>query len=94
MIRKIFFYLLKRYSKTEKDRLQILAKLDHGIYWNYSEQTMFGNVYNFFIEFIMANEFIKKRAKCNDIESIDIIKTGIEKAYDEAIDYIRMESKC
>ena len=58
-MRALFFYLLKKYSKTEEDRLKILAELDNGIYWTYNEQTPFGNVYNYFIEFIMANPFVK-----------------------------------
>jgi len=93
MIRKLFFYLLKKYSKSEKDRLQILSELDKGIYYNYHEQTPFGNVYNFFIEFIMSNEFIKKRVKENDVDSLEITKRGITKAYDEAIGFIKEDTK-
>ena len=88
-MRLIFNYLLRRYSKTEKDRLKILAELDNGIYYNYNEQTTFGNVYNFFIEFIISNEFIKKRVSEGDTTSIAMTKRGIAKAYDESIGYIK-----
>jgi len=90
-MKKLFFYLLKRYSQTEKDRIQILSKLDEQIYWTYNEQTTFGNVYNYFIEFVMSNDFIKTRVKENDKESLKIIKKGINNTFDDAIGYIKKE---
>jgi hypothetical protein len=91
-MRKLFIYLLRKYSKTEQDRLKILSELDNSIYEEYHEQTTFGNVYNFFIEFVMSNEFIKKRVSENDTTSLDMTKQGIIEAYDEAIGYIKKEA--
>ena len=90
-MRRLFNYLLKKYSKTEEDRLKILSELDNSIYKEYHEQTTFGNVYNFFIEFVMANEFIKKRVSEHDTTSLDMTREGIIKAYDEALGYIKKE---
>lgn len=92
-MKKLFFYLLKKYSKTEKDRMKILSELDEGIHYTYNEQTNFGNVYNFFIEFIMSNEFIKRRVRESDETSLKMIKRGIDKSYDESIDYIKNDIK-
>ncbi len=91
-MKKLFFYLLKKYSRTEKQRWAILEKLDVSIYNEYNEQTTFGNVYNFFIEFIMSNEFIKGRVLKNDKESLTILKRGITNTFDDAINQIKNET--
>ena len=87
-MRKLFYYLLNKYSKIEEDRLIILDKLDDKVCEEYSEQTTFGNVYNYFIEFVMSNNFIKGRVKKNDKESLKILKRGIDKAFDEGVGFI------
>jgi hypothetical protein len=92
MRKMIFIYLLKGYSKTEKGRVEILKHLDEGIYDNYYEQTTFGNVYNFFIEFVIANKFIKDRVAYDDKDSLDMIKRGIDKAFDEGVKFINKEN--
>ena len=92
-MKKLFLHLLKKYSRTEKDRIEILKELDKGIHYNYSEQTYFGNVYNYFIEFIMANEFINGRVEEKDEESLKIVKRGITKEFDIALDYIKEAHK-
>lgn len=92
-MKRLFLYLLDRFSKTEKQRIKILTTLDDKISDEYSEQTPFGNVYNYFIEFAMANPFIVKLAMQNDKDSLDILKKGIEKSFDEAIVYIQKENK-
>jgi len=91
MFKKLFFYLLKKYSKTEENRIKILEELDNGVHYNYNEQTEFGNVYNFFIEFIMANKFITKRAQERDENSLNIIRRGIYNEFADAINFIEKE---
>lgn len=92
MMKKLFLILLRKYSKTEKDRIEILKEMDDGIYHSYYEQTTFGNVYNYFIEFVMANPFIKSRIVKNDDISIDTVKKGIDTAYDQAIRYMKIKN--
>lgn len=89
----IFYWLLKRYSHTEKQRIEILKVLDDKVSSNYSEQTMFGNVYNYFIEFVLSNSFINRCVIENDKESLKMIKSGIEKTFDETILYIIKEEE-
>jgi hypothetical protein len=67
--------------------------MDNNLKDNYREQTEFGNVYNFFIEFVMANEFIKKLVNSKDEKSLNIIKNGIQNSFDEAIKYIKNQFK-
>jgi hypothetical protein len=72
MFKKLFFYLLKQYSRTEKDRLKILSELDKNVHIEYNKQTEFGNVYNFYIEFILSNKFIKTLVKDRDSKNLTI----------------------
>lgn len=90
-MKKLFLFLLNRYSNTEKERIQIIKVLNDKVSDNYREQTTFGNVYNSNIEFVMANEFIKKLVKENDLDSLKIIEAGLTTSYWESIGYIKNE---
>jgi hypothetical protein len=90
-MKAIFRYLLKKYSQTERGRIEIMRIMDDKVSDNYSEQTLYGNVYNYFIEFVIANPFIVKCTLKNDKESLDILKSGIQKGFDEAVGYISKE---
>lgn len=48
-MKRLFMYLLKRYSTTEKERIEILQVLEDNVLGDYYEQNSFGNVYNSFI---------------------------------------------
>lgn len=91
-MKTIFRYLLKKYSQTEKGRIEIMRFMDDKVSDNYREQTLYGNVYNYFIEFVIANPFIVKCTFRNDKESLGMLKSGIEKAFDEAVGYINKET--
>jgi len=90
-MKTIFIWLLKKYANTEKGRIEIMRIMDDKVSDNYNEQTLYGNVYNYFIEFVMANPFVVKRTLQKDNESLRILKSGIEKSFDEAIGYIEKE---
>lgn len=85
----LFNYLLKRYSRNEKDRLEILRVLDEQVQNEYTEQTGFGNVYNFFIEFVLASSFIREKSDKNENDSLDMIKRGIGVSYDNTVEMIK-----
>lgn len=89
----IFKYLLNRYSQTEKGRIEIMRMMDDKVSDNYNEQTLYGNVYNYFIEFVMANPFIVKCTLKNDKDSLQILKRGMEKSFDDAVSYIEKDMK-
>ena len=63
-MKKLFLFLLKMYSHTEKDRIEIHKILNDQVSEQYSEQTTFGNIYNSNIESIMSNDVIRKNKKC------------------------------
>ena len=46
------------------------------------------NVYNYYIEFVMANPFIVKSTIKKDVQSLEMLKRGLNNAFDEAISYI------
>ncbi len=90
-MKTIFIWLLKKYANTEKGRIEIMRIIDDKVSDNYNEQTLYGNVYNYFIEFVMANPFVVKCALQKDKESLRILKSGIEKSFDEAVGFIQKE---
>jgi hypothetical protein len=90
-MKTIFLWLLKKYANTENGRIEIMRIMDDKVSDNYNEQTLYGNVYNYFIEFVMANPFVVKCTLQKDKESLRILKSGIEKSFDEAVGYIEKE---
>lgn len=90
-MKNIFLWLLRKYASTEKGRIKIMRIMDDKVSYNYNEQTLYGNVYNYFIEFIMANPFVVKCTLQKDKESLNILKSGIEKSFDRAVGYIEKE---
>lgn len=92
MMKKIFKYLLKKYSKTEKDRLEILEEIWNGILHTYNEQTYPGNISNMQIEIFMSNPYVRYASASFDTETLDMIKTITLNAVDESIDFLQKES--
>ncbi len=90
-MKRIFLFLLRRYSNTEKERLQIYSILNEKVEDNYREQTTFGNVYNSNIEFVISNDFIKKLVKENDEQGIEMIKSGLNNSVLKGIEFIKKE---
>lgn len=88
-MKKLFLYLLKKYTKSESDRLEVYKVLHSQVCNYYTEQTEFGNVYNSHIEFVIANPFINSLV--DDKVYVSMIKSGLEDAYDSAIQHIKHE---
>jgi hypothetical protein len=88
-MKKILFYFLKQYTRTEPGRLEVHSILNEQVENEYSEQNTYGNVYNSFIEFILSNKFVTKLIKEDDQPSIDMIKSGIIKSFDDSVYYIK-----
>lgn len=91
-MKTIFFWLLRKYSKTENDRLNIHKVLNEQVNNTYNEQNVYGNIYNAHIEFIMANEFIKKLVRESDEDILKAIDNGLQTAYLKALEYIKNEN--
>ena len=92
-MRRLFFHLLKRYTRTEQDRLVILRGLFNGVLRDYSEQTMPGNIHNFTIETLLANEWVRQVVHSEDKETLRIIRNTIFAATSEAFIQIKKEGK-
>jgi len=90
-MKKLFFYLLKKYSRTEIERFKILEILDSQVKEEYYEQTNFGNVYNYFIEFIMSNNFIKSLSENKEYQHLKVIENGIIDSYNKALKFLEIE---
>lgn len=90
-MKKLFLLLLRKYSKSEEQRLEVYKVLAEQTSNTYREQTTFGNVYNAHIEFVMANEFVCKNVKSKDIKSLKMIGSGLKEAYKRALLFLVTE---
>jgi hypothetical protein len=88
MIQKIFLFLLRKYSKSEEERIEIYKVLLDKTSDTYNEQTVFGNVYNAHIEFIMSSGLVKKLIKKQDLHSLQMIGSGLKSAYAQALMFL------
>jgi len=86
-MKRLFFWLLKKYSTNETERVEILRVLHEQVRNEYTEQTGFGNVYNSYIEFILANDVIKSCVTSGEDVYLDIIKGGLDNTFDETVEY-------
>jgi len=92
-MKKLFLFLLKMYSHTEKDRIEIHKILNDQVSEQYSEQTTFGNIYNSNIESIMSNDVIRKNIEDNEVEYLKMIESGLHSSIKEAFRYIKNEPR-
>lgn len=87
-MKKLFLYLLRKYSTTEAERMEIYRQL----WWNtkneYNEQTSFGNVYNMNIEMLMANPFFESRVMLGEDEHLRMLKEGLAKSFDNSVEFV------
>lgn len=90
-MKKLFLYLLRKYSQTEKQRMEIHRELWYQVKNEYNEQTAFGNVYNMNIEVLMSNPFIQSSVHLGETDRLQVLKTGLNNSFDTAIDYIEKE---
>lgn len=92
-MKKIFLFLLKKYSHTEEDRIKIHEILNDQVSNQYNEQTDVGNIYNSTIEFVMSNYIIRKYIEQNKVKDLKMIEEGLNESIKEAFKYIKNESK-
>lgn len=87
-MKKIFLFLLRRYSQTESQRMEIYRELWNSTKDEYSEQTAFGNVYNMNIEVLMSNPFFESRIMLGEKEHLQMLKKGLSDSFDESVEFI------
>lgn len=87
-MKKLFYLLLRHYANRESGRLEILEVLHEKVTEEYSEQTTFGNVYNYYIEFLMSNSFVKRCVREEDHRSLTLLRKGIDASFNAAMSYL------
>ena len=87
-MKKLFLFLLRKYSNTETQRMEIYRELWFKTKEEYNEQTAFGNVYNMNIEVLMSNPFIESRTVLGEKEHLQMLKQGLSDSFDESVEFI------
>jgi hypothetical protein len=87
-MKKLFLFLLKKYSNTEAQRMEIYRELWYNTKDEYNEQTSFGNVYNMHTEMLLANPFFESRVMLGKYEHLRMLKEGLANSFDESIEFI------
>jgi hypothetical protein len=85
-MKKLFLLLLKKYSKTESQRMVIYRELWYQTKSDYREANVFENINNMNIEVLMSNPFFKSRVELGDVKYLKWIKKSLEKSFDESIE--------
>lgn len=93
MLKKIFFFLLRKYSNTEAERMVIYKQLWDKVCDEYSEQNAFGNVYNMNIEILLSNPVFNKIAKGENKEYLQMLKGGLAESFDDSVDFVKKEAR-
>ena len=86
-MKKLFLYLLRKYSTTEAERMEIYRELWYKVKEEYNEQTAFGNVYNMHIEMLLANPFFESRVMLGEDEHLKMLKEGLAKSFDRSVEF-------
>lgn len=88
-MKKLFLYLLRKYTKTEKERLEVYRVLHERVRNEYYEQTLPGNVYNAGIEFVLSCDFISHICKNNNELAMNSIKIIINDSVLEGLKILK-----
>jgi hypothetical protein len=88
-MKKIFLYLLRKYSKDEAGRMEIMEVLWEKVNDDYPEQTAFGNVYLMGVEFFMSNPFFRSRVNQGNSEHLKMIQGNINDSISDSIEFIQ-----
>ena len=86
-MKKIFFFLLRKYSKTELQRMEIYKEL----WYQTKAESNFGvdafdNMYNINTEVLMSYPFFFSRVVLGQDEHLRMLKEGLSKSFDESVE--------
>jgi len=90
-MKRLFLFLLRRYSNTESQRMEIYKELWYKVKDEYNEQTSFGNVYNMHIEMLLANPFFESRVMLGEDEHLKMLRHGLSDSFDESVEFVLKE---
>ena len=86
-MKRLFLFLLRKYSKTESQRMEIYQEL---WYQTKSESGVdaFDNMYNMNTEVLMANPFFVSRVELGQDEHLRMLKQGLADSFDESVEFV------
>jgi len=86
-MKRLFLFLLRKYSKTESQRMEIYQEL---WYQTKSESNFgvdaFDNMYNMNTEVLMSNPFFVSRVMLGQDEHLLKLKIGLADSFDESVE--------
>ena len=86
-MKRLFLFLLRKYSKTELQRMEIYKEL----WYQTKAESNFGvdafdNMYNMNTEVLMSNPFFFSRVVLGQDEHLRMLKEGLSKSFDESVE--------
>ena len=87
-MKRLFLFLLRKYSKTESQRMEIYQELWYKTKHEYDATTAFENVYNMNIEVLMSNPFFESRVMLGEDEHLRMLKEGLAKSFDKSVKFV------
>jgi len=85
-MKRLFLFLLRKYSKTESQRMEIYKELWYQTKSEYNKATAFENVYNMNVEVLMSNPFFVRRIKFGEVKHLEWIKERLDNSFKDSIE--------
>ena len=85
-MKRLFLFLLSKYSKTESQRMEIYQELWYQTKNEYDATTAFENMRNMNIEVLMSNPFFVNRVAVGQYEDLKNLKEELGKSFDESVE--------
>jgi len=83
-MKKLFLFLLRKYSKTESQRMEIYQELWYQTKSEYNATTAFENMRNMNIEILTSTPFFVSRVALSQYEDLKNLKEELGKSFDES----------
>ena len=84
-MKRLFLFLLRKYSKTESQRMEIYTELWYQTKSEHNEATAFENVYNVNVEVLMSNPFFVNRVKIGDDKGLQKLKEWLDNSFEDGV---------
>jgi len=84
-MKKLFLLLLRKYSKTESQRMVIYRELWYQTKSDYREANVFENINNMNIEVLMSNPFFVNRVKIGDDKGLQKLKEWLDNSFEDGV---------
>jgi len=92
-MKRLFLFLLKKYTFTEKERFEVYNVLQEQVRNDYTEQNNHGNLSNGFIEFIMSSDLVNDYVQKNNKDALNSIRKCLSDDFDKSVNFIKIEPR-